>query len=94
MFILWTRLTFYLVGFVALGIGTLAWTAGNHPAQAALKAGVALLVLGVLGWMLNLLVLASNLYPANNQEEREKDGVENDSIEGTSTEVTSAAGDD
>ena len=61
MRVLWTRLTFYLVTSISLGIGALAWNAGDAPDQIALKVSVALLSFGVVGWMLNLLVLGSSL---------------------------------
>lgn len=61
MRVLWTRLTFYLIVAISLGLGTLAWLAGHSLDQAALKASIALLTFGVVGWMLNLLVLGSSL---------------------------------
>lgn len=59
----WSMLAFRVSVLMAVGVGTVALVTGNAPALVMLKAGVALLAFGTLGWAMNTVFFIVKMTP-------------------------------
>jgi hypothetical protein len=70
---IWPVLTFYLSVLAAFGVGVVALVTGNSPSMAVLKAGTALLVFSILGWVLNMILFTAQLPSPDTLDTRQPD---------------------